>query len=1467
MLELNEQESAVLRKKVEELESDSETHKKKIKELEEKLTAANSVKKPGILGGLGSGASALDKQKMKVMEDEVTDLRKKLIEKEREIERLQGEVQMSHKKKGTLIKSKSLDSPTEQQTLDLKRQLQLVEQEATILRTRITTLESDNEKLVAENKKLELLRGAKKASTTAESETVDKIASLEAKLAESEKTIKELQEKLDKPDNTAKKTGLSTFGKSTELEKVKKELKTKSDELEKLTKDHKKTEETLKRLREDATSKIIEFYQERTPKKPTDMHTKLQMKKMVEELESEVGDILVALKKAESQKSDGPNVNASDLAEKDKKIKELEEKLKKMEEEKKSEKKPTGDQDEKKKLEKKLNDEKETVKKLEKELSDEKDKVKKAENERKKLEEEKKKVEAGLSKLEKENSKLMEEKKQMGNEISKLESEKKNISMAQDEVTVFAKKLESANKDLEKEKEAVTKLKKQLEELNKVEEERVKLRKELAEKDKSMKDTEDKLKESDEKVKKLEKTLTTNKTKVTKLEKSVEDLEKNKVESENRVKNLQQELKKTEELSSSMKDKISKLENDLDERNETIKGLEESVRKERERATDASIKAGSAEKREITMLREDLDKKLKELEEITDKCEKLEKEMRQSEEKQKRTELELIKEKGVWESKASELESELNAERKKIERMKAAHEKDQRNHESELSTLKVKIRTLEHSSGASTKKVTDLKDEYTAKIQKLESELAAEKQEYEDLTVKYDLLEEEHVVTKAQLVMEKEHIQSQVVAGKREIECLEEELKTLKDTYNNKQESWIKEKIDLQEKLKETTERITRANETKWELEKSRLTAINEEQRSLAEQLKQQNESMIEQMEHMRKENEEFRKKLDDFDKVSKIQRQITADTNQMDQELREVRGRLAAEEKNHKSEMAALKLRYESRVNLITEELQTSQSQVSRFKRERDTYRHMLEEAQSQMAELKSGARNRDSRNVSSSDEMEDSKTVIANLEQQVSCMEDELSEARLECSKLKTELVSEKSAWEVKLSELQSRVNELEEDKILSSGRTKIPGLRTRMELAWQKEREDQQRILQETSTLARDLRQTLFEVERERDKERLEAKRRQEQMKRASEEEMEENRKKITELQCDLLELRDAHAKLRTTNEKLRREKERWDKESRTLQRSKAKNEEDERKIQSMVENVDNLLRLLPQVRDINYDASKKKVSKSRETSPAMAKSEDDDLKKILRQLSSVADDLRSRNLEADDKDRSRRAASMGFRRAASTESDGIPETVVRRPGGPRKQHTLHRKSLSLSDTTGPGAQDQAIWKEDEHDGSLTSLEEHVHKRLNNIGRREASMDSGMSADSTQSDIVERKKKKGLLGKLKKLTKSRSIEDRNGSQEDFYMKSTAGSDSDMSFTHESERGSKKDLREKLTGIFKRGGSSSRSNSVERNAKSDDSKAKSLPRNAGSSQMNSSSSQSSSTGRPLDRTRNPAASTLRRP
>lgn len=53
-----------------------------------------------------------------------------------------------------------------------------------------------------------------------------------------------------------------------------------------------KIQATLKELKEDA----LKSFKPRTPKKVTDITTKLQMKKMVEELENEIGKIMIYLK-------------------------------------------------------------------------------------------------------------------------------------------------------------------------------------------------------------------------------------------------------------------------------------------------------------------------------------------------------------------------------------------------------------------------------------------------------------------------------------------------------------------------------------------------------------------------------------------------------------------------------------------------------------------------------------------------------------------------------------------------------------------------------------------------------------------------------------------------------------------------------------------------------------------------------------------------------------------------------------------------------------------------------------------------------------------------------------------------------------------------------------------------------------------------------------------------------------------
>ena len=79
-----------------------------------------------------------------------------------------------------------------------------------------------------------------------------------------------------------------------------------------------------------------------------------------------------------------------------------------------------------------------------------------------------------------------------------------------------------------------------------------------------------------------------------------------------------------------------------------------------------------------------------------------------------------------------------------------------------------------------------------------------------------------------------------------------------------------------------------------------------------------------------------------------------------------------------------------------------------------------------------------------------------------------------------------------------------------------------------------------------LHRDLKSTLLEMEREKERERLEGKRKVDTMKAAFDDEHDDARKQITDLQYDLLELRDAHAKLRTTNDKLRRDRDRLERD---------------------------------------------------------------------------------------------------------------------------------------------------------------------------------------------------------------------------------------------------------------------------------------------------------------------------------
>ncbi|XP_052745428.1 muscle-specific protein 300 kDa [Bicyclus anynana] len=1426
LLELNEQEAAVLRKKVEELEIDRDSLKKQVKELTEKKSSVNT--KPNVQSTVTlrrntAKNSNLAEEKVKVLEDEIAELTKKLIEKERDCERLHAELSLTQKKpKASLIKSKSLDA-SDQQNVDLKRQLQVIEQEANVLRAKTQSLEADNEKLQAENKKLQLLKNTKTLRTDKSLElNANKISKLETELKEALVKIKELESNKDKEEKTEKKVRFGeTAKKDNDI------LKTKQDELDKLKlnfskleKEKLKLQTTLKELKDEA----LKTFKPRSPKKVTDITTKLQMKKMVEELESEIGGLYVIMKNAGLSSQE---INSKGQLEKD--IENIKSKLTKSETEFTNEKN-----------------------RLQNEIVKLKDLNSNLETEKKSIADKCKSLESNYSNVTNDCKSVTEEKKNLETQIAKLNSDIKKNSSQQIAMSDCMKKIEELKKEMDVKDKEIEKLKKQVDAMTKMEQDKSKLLKEVGDKTKKIVELEKKLKEAEDKCKRNEKVLATRKEKVAKLEKELSE-EKEQAEalvntqrrmsvdftsekdgiqtkllkSESKLITLESDMK---EMKSDYENKISNLESTISAKDIHIKQLEDVLRETSNQKYDEAISSVEmaqlkekydkittefAEKEEeLTSVKTELSNNEKTLTSVKTEVAQLKSDITKYENEKKDLENKLKtekKESTYWEHKASESDTDLQAERKKLDRMRANHDKDIKNKEAELATLKGKLKVLEQTSGAGAKRLTELKQEHEETVKKLEHALAVEKAEYEELTGKYELLEEEHVVTKAKLTVEKEKAQSDLMQVQKELNKTLEELKSLQDNYESESTKSKKEKSDLQKEISSLQERLCGGG---WEVEKARLTARLDQVERELRSAKEEHEVLSHHHDVTKKELEEARKKLDDYEKVSKVHRTLSADNVELERELAALNTRLEQAEKARKNEIAETKTRYEAQLNTMRDELKSLHNQVSRFRRERDNYKQMLDSAQKLMTEKKNGDKRTQRNSISSTDE-EEYRNRVAILEQQLACAEDELCEARLLSSKLNTELISERSTAEVRLAEMQSRLNENEEDRLLSSGRARVAGLATRMELAWHKERDEQQRLLHETSTLARDLRQTLFEVERERDKEKLDMKRRIDQLKRTTEEETEEAKKKVTELQCDLLELRDAHAKLRTANEKLRRDKERHDRDRDqnkllvvSLKRSQQAND---RVITQLLETIDDLMKQSPDLFR-NEPAVKpeknlmtptpprrNRSSKSRSRSGTPENMEAraaSDAAATAARLRRLTDELRASRIA----ERQRRQQANP-RRAMSTEPrDTLSVTPTSR--APSRVPSLKKRSISLEQTT---KEQNAIWKivDDSSVSSMQSLDGDSDLRLFTM-QRDTSLDSRLSGGSAQSEVLpsEKKKKKGLFGKLKNLTKSRSIDD-HVDTEDFRPIGTVsqGSDSDMSAA-----GSKRDLRGRLSGMFSR-------------------------------------------------------------
>ncbi|XP_066971728.1 early endosome antigen 1 isoform X16 [Macrobrachium rosenbergii] len=1064
-------------------------------------------------------------------------------------------------------------------------------------------------------------------------------------------------------------------------------------------------------------------------------------------------------------------------------------------------------------------------------------------------------------KLERERERNDELSRQLKEEREKLDNKplanRRKAGGQDDDVRRLEERVESLKKDLAKEKEKSEELKAKagsaagvgFEEHRAAQTEKHKLQKELATAQQTTASLEKKLKEIEENLKFTEKSEREAKLALEKLQFKLDEEKTSVSQAEERQKELTTSwLKEREE----MKDELSeykkgkeKAERDLRLAKKARDSLETKFEDEKKRANEADSKK-KREADEIKTLKNENKELNNEVDDLRNKVLQMEKNQGTADTKQKKEVETLRLEKQGLEIRMATLESELKTEQKKRERLEKEKEKS-----SSLVMYKDSAERAESNLKKLKRDMESSKQDYEDKIKTLEKKNAVDKQELADLQNKYELLEEEFVVQKAQyttalenkeLSTVRENNQQDFAALKKDHDTIEIELRTLRETYNLRQDTWIKEKLDMQEQLKSLEDRFNKVSlDPASYSEKKRLMDIIDDKNQQIERYRRDEEAIKDQVSYYRRESEELRRKVEDFEKLQELSERKessrpTKDTSSYDTTIRELRSKLSSVEKTNKTELTKLKMKYDSKMKAMTEEVSTLTQHMTKYRRERDTYKEMLDGAQRSLAEMKGNTNFRTSRADAASERGSVQRQMdlkaqqhlqeTQELQSQVTEFEDKLADAKIENAKMKNDIIDQKTNYEIQLCDLQTKLNEYEEDRLLGGGSRRVPGLRTRLELNWQKEREEQQRLIQETATLAKDLRQTLYEVERERDLERLESKRKIDQLKKTVGQESSDTKSKVQELQRDLLELREAHAKLRQINEKLRREKDRTEVEREAMRDKFLGTSREHLNQQTKMERLSDEMKLVkdlaPLVLGEGIDGRDSSLTRlPGEPKPRTKEEFTEALKKACRTM----DEMKRMYNLFDDKDRLKRAPS--FRRALSdldTDDEGPPlrpRSAQRgglKPLSKGQKSTLYRKTQSLDHQM---AEDRGkIWVSTDA-GSTTSIDSTMTDDLRRAKYdRDVSLDR-ISTGSQTSDldsIAGDKKKKGLKGVMSKFGKSRSIEESGtgssivGAGLKAMGVGVGGSGSDIPTDVE-----KDSVKGKLKGLFKKG-PPSRSQSVDR-------------------------------------------------
>ncbi|KAG1714642.1 hypothetical protein GQR58_001063 [Nymphon striatum] len=1452
-LELNEQELIVLRKKLEESDCDNLSSLKELEFLRDKVASqpVTTFDLPEPSASEITDECKYHQQKIRILQNEAKDLRRKLIERERDNDRLKTEVSVLQKKGSkVMVRSRSLD---EDLKVDLKRQLQLMEQEVSILRQKSTKLESENEKLNGENRRMSMRLGKKPPPSTAEN--------LQMENMELNKQIEELQKKVNdllsevRPSTSEGVVEVVRRGSLTDSEQelitsLKKRIKCRDDELSELQTKFAKTEientklgRELKKLKDRMISVPEERSQERSAAVPNEMKVNSRQRSSTPRLRLylEPG-MLLYHRNGSHLKTDciKPKLTPKPF---------LHFKISRLVKKKGSETvqeslKETFD------TEKKLqeNAKRELTQKCQRLTED----VKKLNESKKSLESEFKTARESLKQSEVklvELSKLSKSGESTGDNTFHVEKLTKENEELKENLNEFQEKLGDSAKNLSHNLEEMEKLKEENEQM-------VKKVKVIEDERKSL--------ETQVILDVKPKTTNLNKETVKKYKAQIKTLEESKEELENELLEVKDELNESKSRlknvdnrqtevamgwlneRTELKEKLAEFSKKYDE---SVKELEEMRKTIKDKELESEEQTDEDIEEKIKAIKEALKEEMEELRSANEKFKikcaeqeentgKSQKEIKELQENKKKIANQHRKEKDEWQNTEADFEAKIKSFQRKVEKQ----ERDQKNEitikDEELLMTKDKLVKVERDLRRLKAKQEEMERESQDKIKYLERDLGKERQEYDDLTAKYDLLEEDYVVVKAKLVMDKENIEISYNKLKNEHETLSSELTTVRDTLNARQDAWIKDKLDKEERLKELEAKVSRAQG--WEMERLQIQDTLNQNNSLIDSYKKEEK-------HLKHERDNLRRQVEDQARIINELQKMTTGTN--------------AFSGDESERLTAVRNEKEQLVQLMGEEIQTMQKQILSFQKERDSYKEKLDLAEKLLEKNKFEAKKQDQSRKNATDSEK-----VSELQSEIEDLEDQLASGKLEVNNLRTGYLAEKSRWNIQMAEMKTKLNQLEERNLIDGlGRSSRMIAKTKLELAWDKERSEQQRLLAESKRLISELGDKLITVETLRDKERIDAKRQLESLKQTMKGEQGDTKKKIGELHSDLNELRHAHARVRGSTESLQKGKE-YDSEKEEMRIRLVQLESHHENLSNLLTEVEKLSEIAPEVLEVakqdNTYIKPNELTPYRGRPPlikaasADSRTTQDEFQEMLFSILQKTKELKEvqantepfqkpyrRTLSASDRQQPLPGMSAIFhdddpykKWSTSNLRPNLPHPPPSMYITPPTQRSLYRKSVSLQDQSGIDSSTSKIWisTDTSEPGSMESLAASQASSKSAIGagdystmpvrpeRRSSERRRRTTEVSTESinEAAGRRSRRSVKDKIKNLVSSKSVEDSSTGKSiagAAKISASVGLGSETPEEHKRDRS----LTARIRNAFKK--PSSRSTSVDKDADRD--------------------------------------------